>query len=264
MIWLGATAKWLVILLGVNRSEADWQGYFQELTEYREKYGYFPDPKSKSRLAIWLYRQTRPWTRLSDGQLRQLIDLGFQFPYRERGFIRHYLELVEFHHEHGHCRVIDSLNKPLAKWVRRMRQEREKLPPSWIGRLDTLGFIWDVLEEDWQRHVADLKEFIAEHGHCRVPKGYPPCPSLFYWVSNVRSGNSRTSRKRRAELKAIGFDFSPWSIGDHHVARAFARHIPCLIEYKQQYGHVDVPTNCKDYPALGSWLLAPLSAQGSG
>ncbi|GEM_PF-6670660 len=241
-----------------------WQTEYLRVAAYVEQRGVLPDLKLKEPLALWLKSQMRDWTKLSDGQLKLLWELGVKFGWREQCFIPRYLQLVEFRQKYGHCRVTDSYDKKLAKWVRRMRQDKARFPPSWIQQLDRLGFIWDVLEEGWQRHVEEFKAFVKENGHGHVPKGYKKYPTLFSWVNNIRSGNNRTSCQRREELLAIGFDFEPWSRGQHHVDQAFQFHVQNIKAFKAKCGHADVPsrTKIKEFTALVSWIQAIRQGRG--
>lgn len=231
-----------------------WKEGYIQLCAHIEQKGALPSVESKLPLALWLKSQMLDWTKLSDERLKLLWDLGVKFGWREQYYIPRYLELVQFQKQHGHCRVTDSHDKRLAKWVRRIRQDSFRFLPLWIGRLDQIGFTWDVLEEDWQRHIEDLQEFIGEHGHAHVPMHYEKCPSLSLWVNNVRSGNSRTGRKRRQELVNLGFDFEPWDGIETRRKRVFSEHLEEIFEFKGKYGHADIPSKCDGFSALCAWI----------
>ena len=66
-----------------------------------------------------------------------------------------YQQMTLFHQARGHCRVPRNRNLDrLERWVRTQREEMRKikrgiksnrLTPERIGKLDTLGFVWDGL-----------------------------------------------------------------------------------------------------------------------
>ena len=240
------------MILFMDREE--WKFSYQLLCEYVEQRGELPDLDSKNRLATWLRDQSKDWTKLNNDRLKLLWDLGVKFGWREQYFVSNYLQLVEFRRLHGHCRVTNSHNKSLAKWVRRMRQDNARFPPSWIQQLDRLGFTWDVLEEDWQRHVEEFKAFVQEHGHGHVPKKYKKYPTLFSWVNNVRYGNSRMAKDRIEELIAMGFDFGDWDTGTTYRDRVFEQRLEDLYAFREKYGHVDVGNEHTEFSLLRYWL----------
>lgn len=232
-----------------------WKEGCIRLKSHLKETGKLPDLESKRPLSVWLRKQTLDWTRLNDERLKLLWDLGVKFGRCEHSFIPRYFQVLEFREEHGHCRVTDSYDKKLAKWVRRIRQDRAGYPPSWIQRVDQLGFTWDVLEEDWQRHIEEFKAFVHEHGHAHVPKKYEKYPTLFSWVNNVRSGSNRTSKGRREELIAIGFDFDDWDTsGITYRDRVFEQRLEELYAFREKYGHFDVGNEHTKFRLLRSWL----------
>ena len=42
------------------------------------------------------------------------------------------------------------------------------MPLEQKDRLDELGFVWDVLSEQWEEGFQHLQAYVNEHGHCRV------------------------------------------------------------------------------------------------
>ena len=80
-------------------------------------------------------------------------------------------------------------------------------PPERKARLDALGFVWDVLADQWEEGFQHLAAFVREHGHCRVlathvtADGYP----LGQWVKVQRRRKDRMSAERKTRLDALGF-----------------------------------------------------------
>ena len=70
-----------------------------------------------------------------------------------RDWEQRFQELQSYKHTVGNCNVRQAENPQLAKWVRTQRYEKKKLDegkatamtPERMVRLDSLGFIWQVL-----------------------------------------------------------------------------------------------------------------------
>jgi hypothetical protein len=76
---------------------------------------------------------------------RHIEKLGFDWQLRDQHDLWdvHYAELVEFHRQHGHCRVLYSgRNKALAAWAKRQRVRRESMDADRRALLEALGFEW--------------------------------------------------------------------------------------------------------------------------
>jgi hypothetical protein len=79
-----------------------------------------------------------------------------------------------------------------------------------IAALEELGFVWDPLEEDYQRALGYLKAYKAEHGDCRVPQSFKTEDgfNLGNWCANRRKAykKGKLSQERIDALEALGFD----------------------------------------------------------
>ena len=106
----------------------------------------------------------------------------------------------------------------LGQWVRNQRKaynaSPQRLSPERIADLETLGMIWDDLEEKFAAGLAALTAYHAEHGHARVPKRYraPSGYRLGQWVADQHRAYSaslrRLSPERIADLEALGVVWS--------------------------------------------------------
>jgi hypothetical protein len=160
--------------------------------------------------------------------------------------------------EHGHCNVPQSFKTEdgftLGLWCSHRRKEYKngKLSQERIGVLEALGFVWDMLEHDYQRGLDYLKAYKAEHGHCRVPSksrtedGF----MLGTWCAHRRSNYNRSqlSQERIDALEALGFIWHP-------LEEDYQRGLGYLKAYKAEHGHCRVPSKSRteDGFALGSW-----------
>ena len=105
----------------------------------------------------------------------------------------------------------------LGVWVadQRTHRNQSKLSETRIERLNALGFVWDVLQYQWELGFAALAAFAKEYGHCIVKQSASfNDVKLGQWIT-VQRQNYRTSRisdERVQRLEAIGF---VWDAAEH-------------------------------------------------
>jgi len=101
----------------------------------------------------------------------------------------------------------------LVRWATRQRTLRRQgsLSQDVIDQLDTVSFVWDPLEHQWQLRYEELEAFFAAHGHSNVPSAYAPSPPLGTWVGRQRVlyRSDALPIRRRDALLALGFEFDP-------------------------------------------------------
>ena len=128
------------------------------------------------------------------------------------------------------------------------------ITPSRVALLNELDFAWNAQSAAWERHMNDLKKFRDENGHCHVPLNHPKYPKLGLWVKEQRrhytllkqEKQSHMTRQRAEELDKIGFCW------DTHEATWLER-LKELSNYREKYGHCNVPTSFSANPRLGTW-----------
>ena len=102
-------------------------------------------------------------------------------------------------------------NRPLGRWIKRQRflHSKGRLAPLRAARLTALGMIWRPAAMRWEEKVGQLRQFIAAHGHTRLPPE-PEYEELRRWVAQVRStaAQEKMARTRIDELNSIGFTWA--------------------------------------------------------
>ena len=91
-------------------------------------------------------------------------------------------------------------------------QESEPADGDQNPRLDRIGFTWAILQgqDTWEQRFKELEAFKKRHGHCNVPRNYPPNRPLAYWVDKIRSlkRKGELDRKTIRRLNEMGFSWS--------------------------------------------------------
>ena len=192
---------------------------------------------------------------MSAERKERLNSLGFIWePFSEQ-WEEGFQHLVEFLELRGHCRVPQNHTNAegfrLGKWVKFQRVNKNKVSEERKQRLDALGFIWDLLADQWEDGLQHLMQFVKENGHCRVHSQYksPDGYRLGGWVVFQRVKHDGMSAERKARLDALGFVWEPlveqWEEGYRN-----------LITFIESEGHSRVPRGYRssDGFRLADWV----------
>ncbi|MEU6720721.1 Helicase associated domain protein [Nonomuraea sp. NPDC046802] len=135
---------------------------------------------------------------------------------------------------------------PVGSWINYLRKlyKDKLLAPEWIDRMNALGMVWDVLELNRQRTLAELRKYKKKYGDLRVPRNFTTDDDLPYplgpIVNNLRG--RRTAGKLdddyEAELTAEGMI---WHVFDQD----FEQFLTDLKDYKKANGALEVPQKCR-------------------
>ena len=109
--------------------------------------------------------------------------------------------------------------------------------------------------EQWSEKFEELLQFRKLRGHCCVPHTFDENPSLARWVKRQRyqyklkaEGKPSTMTDERIiALEQSGF------VWDSHGA-AWLERWQELVEFEQQHGHANVPSNHPEKPQLATWV----------
>ncbi len=166
---------------------------------------------------------------------------------------RWYGLLQKFHKREGHCRVEakheeDGLN--LGNWIQTQRHTKDQLSAQRIKKLNSLGFIWDVLAEQWEYGFSVLKRFHKRRGHTKVARKHKEGSfNLGNWVGNQRAGKEKLSLDQISKLNSIGFSFDMF-------AEQWEQNFAALKAFQKREGHTRVPSDyCEGKLKLGKWVL---------
>ena len=101
--------------------------------------------------------------------------------------------------------------------------------------------------DTWVDKYLELCTYKVEHQHTNVPQENN---KLGQWVNKQRrlQNTSQLSAIRQTLLQEMNFDWGTRK-GEH----SFQKHLQELREFKQNQGHVKVPTKYPQNPSLGRW-----------
>lgn len=278
---------------------AYWEEMAMLLEDFHAEHGHSIVPPSwptNPLLADWTNRQRRDFRtgRLGEAQVARLDALGFVWDLEEKAWNDMFDALSRFHTTHGHCHVpdphllaqpsqeVDEDNAALAEWIRRQRRaglsqpeqntrtkRRNTLSIEQRQRLDSLAFIWDPKEAEWEAMFLALENFRKERNHCLVPSKFPKDTrhkpggplliQLAQWVTTLRReyANDTLSAEKIQRLNALNFIWDAKAVLWEEMFAA-------LATFRDQYGNCLVPETYEENPQLAWWVVTQRKAYRSG
>jgi Helicase associated domain len=172
------------------------------------------------------YSQGSPHTSLTAQQVRVLESLHVPLTSRGDEHWQRYCELLrQYRARHGHVLVPRVCEVPgLGDWVTDQRRQYKakhhgqasQMTEARQRQLEELGFVWHVRNRpEWEVRFAELVEYKAAQGDCKVPQHYKPNRSLGKWVAKQREQyklrlkgqHSFLTPYREEKLNSIGFSW---------------------------------------------------------
>jgi superfamily II DNA or RNA helicase len=241
-----------------NPIDSQWEEMFIALTEYKEKHGHCNVSSrwaENKQLGTWVANQRKDYRqeKLSNDRIKRLKDIGFEWYLIDSKWEEMFTMLKEYKDRHGDCNVpYDwSENKQLAKWVGRQRgfYRKEKLDKDRIKRLEEIGFVWNPIDSQWKEMFIVLTEYKKKFGNCNVPSQWPENKQLATWASTQRGDyqKGKLSEDRIKRLDGIGFMWNP-------IDSQWEEMFIALSEYKEKYGHCNVPRQWVENKKLATWI----------
>lgn len=249
----------------------DWfERGIAELRIYSAEYGHTRVPQpytapSGFALGVWVGNRRRD-CRLGTLRADRIADLdalpGWTWTARDHSWERGLAGLRQFIRENGHSRVprthVTQNHLKLGAWVSSRRQEYRtgRMRPDHVAELEALPeWTWDPVSASWERGIAELILFVAEHDHACVPCNYaaPNGFRLGWWASRRRRDyhGGALSDDQVAQLES----FTGWTWNAHRSR--WRRGMDELQAYVEEYGHARVPCAYVSprHFNLGSWTL---------
>lgn len=156
--------------------------------------------------------------KLPAARIEQLRSIGFHLPEKhDQAWERHYVWLQARH------RAGESVNLPrdtaidglqIGAWVANQRYSHRsgKLSAERTARLEAIGFAFNPIRSEWERHFAILKARHESGQDANVPPdSVIDGVKIGYWLGNLRYRSLKRgnlSAERMARLEAIGITWA--------------------------------------------------------
>ena len=234
-----------------------WEESFAALQRFHAREGHFRVPANLKvdglKLGAWASGQRQKKGQLSAEQIQRLDDIGFNWDALAHKWEEAFSALQKYRQKNGNCRVpqgtkLDGVN--LGGWVSTQRIWKNRLNPERIRRLDSLGFSWDPITEDWEEAFAALQQYQKKAGHCKAPKKLTINGiKLEPWITMQRAKVSALSRDQIERLNSLGFSWDPH-------AEQWEANFSELKKFCMKEGHARVPyRHVVNGLKLGSWVI---------
>ena len=239
-----------------NAIEASWEEMFNALKEYKYKNKHCNVPRTYKikNLANWVNAKRHAYKKgkLRKDYVRCLNDIGFVWNPNDFAWNVMFNELIKFKNKYGHCNVSSRYkDKQLANWVIKQRTNyyKSSISEENIKRLNNVGFVFNPLESYWENMFKLILEYKDKYGNCNVPQNWPENKQLGFWVGTQRSAFNKgeLSKDYVDRLQNIGFE---WDAIRSYWEKMFSS----LLEYKNKYGHCNVPQDWLENKKLGKWV----------
>ena len=235
-----------------------WEESFAALRRFHAREGHFRVPANLKvdglKLGAWASGQRQKKGQLSAEQIQRLDEIGFNWDALAHKWEEGFSALQEYRQKNGDCRAprgtkVNGVN--LGGWVSTQRIWKSRLNPERIRRLDSLGFSWDPITDDWEEAFSALQQYQKKTGHCKVPKKLSVNRiKLEAWITTQRAKVSELSRDQIERLNSLGFSWDPHA---EQWEAAFSE----LRTFRMKEGHARVPYEFKvNGLKLGSWVVA--------
>ncbi len=205
--------------LGIRWDFADelWEKHIEMLRQFKEEHGHCDVPLSKNKLLHhWItylrtiYKENK-LNSLTEDNIKELNDLGFNWDYRQNLWEKNFQLLVEFKNKNGHCKVPETPKSHLSQWIQYLRSLKKEnslylLGDEKIKILNEIGFDWDPLETLWESKYQLLVEFKKIQGHCNVDT-LGKNKKLYAWCRSIRINRFKLPKDKISKLDELGFEW---------------------------------------------------------
>ena len=256
---LDATLIQEMTALGVdwNNKQNDldnrWNRRYALLLAMYEKEGKFPLKQLRKNEALknWCAMQRKKFKKgeLANGQVNKLNAIEFIWDVFDTTFENNFEALLLFREKHGHCRVPQKFpeTKSLNTWCGNIRKAYFGgwLPAEKKERLESIGFIWNIVDAQWQETYETLKTFVINNGWDKL---YSQNKVLHQWVSKNRNNykQGKISEERVMLLNKLGISWLPLDDKFLAMLREFKL-------YKEGHNSTRIPHADKAYKTLWNW-----------
>ena len=143
----------------------------------------------------------------------------------------------------------------MGQWVSVQRSGKDELTPERITRLESLkGWVWDILEFQWEEGFSYLKAYVEKEGHARVIGSYKTEDGykLGQWVNRQRLAKKKNKLTSEKIIRLESLNGWVWGAHDSRWEKWFSY----LKEFVEREGHARVPFSYKtaDEYYLGRWV----------
>jgi superfamily II DNA or RNA helicase len=238
-----------------NDLDGLWSNQYAKLRSMYEEDGNFTTARLREnkQLNSWSSSQRQKFKKgkLTNDQVDKLNAIGFIWDVFDFSFEENFAKLVNFKEKHGHCRAPqhNEETRTLSAWCYNVRRSRSNgtVSPEKIKRLESIGFLWNIVDSLWYEKYDTLKIYLHKNSWAGLNTKNK---SLFGWITQQRKDykKGRLSAERIMLLNMLGIDWTPMENNWHRMFEEY-------MEFREKYNMPVVPSADKSFKRLWSWCV---------
>jgi len=236
-----------------NPFDEQWEEAFAALKKFRKRVGHCRVTRNTLEdginLGTWVFTQRRRKENLSANQISRLDSLDFSWDPITEQWEEAFAALKKFRKRVGHCRVARNTFEGgvnIGTWVITQRRRKESLSAKQISLLESLGFSWDPITEQWEEAFSRLRDFRKTNGHCHITASDDT--KLFRWIIRQRHGKGQLTPDQVKRLESLGFSWDPRE-------ERWEKSFEALKKFRTHQGNCQVPDGLVvNGLKLGQWV----------
>lgn len=236
-----------------------WDDNLAKAVECKKRTGWFPGPMTPDEdpyIINWVERQRALETanQLSPTRYNKLVDAGFIFSFAKEKWVFMYNNLLKYKEDNNissFLRVVIK-DKELRLWVQNQRRRKilNIMSDEEYKLLKEVGISCNNVNADiWDYYINKLIVFYEENGHMYPSENQDSELTIFCRVQRRRYLEGNLPEDRIDLLESIGFPWEQIKKGFTHEER-----VEDLKKYKEQYGHVNINSRCREFNNIGDWV----------
>ena len=198
-----------------------WDKRFGEYKMFKERHGREPIRESKNKLenklSYWVGTQ-RSWhhgNKLPKKRFDKLNSIGFNWGIVLNSWNQIFEDYQRFKEKNNREPLEGSKEeseKYLARWAggQRTNYKQNNLPQNKIDKLNSLDFVWNLIEDRWEKSFNNYQKFKKDHGRepvFKVTNGVERDLSVWAGDQRERYKANKISKERIDKLNSIGFSW---------------------------------------------------------
>ena len=271
--------RWFVEKLSTRIIESigrTWDFWYGLTLKHKETFGtpnvaaLFKTPDGYT-LGNWQQFQKQLYVRnqLSKDRMQRLESIGFIWNPHIEAFKRGFTETEKYKIDTGNANAPGEYITPegfkLGLWqvAKRASYKKGKLSKDVIKRFEEIGFVWDRIDELFEKGYSETVKYKRLFGNANVPNAYitPEGFSLGKWQTRRRLeyGKNTLPQDRIKRLEEIGFT---WDRRDESFEKGFIE----TLKYKKIFCTANVPQKhiTPEGFKLGQWQAVKRSSYKKG
>jgi hypothetical protein len=197
--------------------ETRFEEHFADFLKFKEKHGHAlirNDCTEYPSLGSWAVHCRSKGVR--PDRKERLDKEGFVWDAIDEKWQNFFIELAEYKKIKGHTKFSRKEGYGrLQYWAARLRSLRRgttgpQLSEEQIKLLDSIGFDWEPIDSEWNKHFDDLLEFINKYNHPYVKAKDCEIEGLGNWVSWLRYNKNNLPKEKIEQLDSVGFEWDTY------------------------------------------------------